>query len=65
LIISFSQGAGVYRLSVGAVGFFAQRTSSWPSQGFLDIAARPAVLFHHDQEGIFITPQKKKILIGK
>jgi hypothetical protein len=39
-----------FRLSVGAVGFFAQRTSSWPPRGFLDIAARPAVVFHHDQE---------------
>ena len=32
----------------------AQRTSSWPPRGFLDIAARPAVVFRHDQEGIFI-----------
>ena len=28
------------------------------ARGFLDIAARPGVVSHHDQEGIFIAPRK-------
>jgi hypothetical protein len=42
------------------VGFFAQRTSFGPPREFLDIAARPVVESHHDQEGIFIAPRKKE-----
>ncbi|MFZ2054033.1 MAG: hypothetical protein WAU81_07525 [Candidatus Aminicenantales bacterium] len=60
LIISFLRGAGVYGLSAGAVGLLAQRTSFRPPRGFLDSVARLAVVFHHDQEGIFIAPQKKE-----
>jgi uncharacterized delta-60 repeat protein len=41
------------------VGFFAQRTSFGLPRGFLDIAARPVVVSHQDQEGIFILRHKE------
>jgi len=37
--------------SDGTAPFFARRTSFGPPLGFLDIAERPAVVFHHDKRG--------------
>jgi len=36
-----------------------------PPRGVLDIAARPAIVFHHDQEGRFIAWSGHSPLRGK